>query len=200
MKLTRRKALAGLVVASPGATLCLAAPAPVGRVAAIRGSAFALRETARRPLAVLEDLFVGEQVATGAGSALEIRLGSATVIRLGADALLKIDRYLVQAGGVLELGQGAMVFDRDEAAPKADVAIRSPFGLMAVRGTRFFAGPSNGEFGVFVERGLVTVVGASTSVQVGPGQGTDIAAPMGEPSPTHPWGRARIAAAFASVE
>lgn len=200
MKLTRRSALVGFVGASPGAALGLAAPAPVGRVEAIRGSAFALKETVRRPLAVSEDLFVAEQVATGASSALEMRLGLATVIRLGADARLKIDRYLVQAGGVLELGQGAMVFDRDEAAPKADVAVRSPFGLMAVRGTRFFAGPSNGVFGVFVERGLVIVVGASTSVQVGPGLGTDITTPGGEPTPTHPWGRARVAAAFASVE
>ena len=33
------------------------------------------------------------------------------------------------------------------------------FGLIAVRGTRFFAGPSNNVFGVFVESGSVVVSG-----------------------------------------
>lgn len=199
MRPTRRGVLAGFA-ASPVAGTAWAGPAAAGTVEAVRGSAFGLREAVRRPLAVAADLFVGEQVSTGTRSALAMRLGTATLIRLGADTTLKIDRYLVNAGGILELGQGAMVFDRVEAAPKADLAVRSPFGLMAVRGTRFFAGPSNGVFGVFVEHGLVMVVGASTAVEVGPGLGTDIAAPGGEPTPAHPWGRNRIAAAFASVE
>ncbi len=200
MKPTRRGVLAGFITASSIAEISLAGPPAAGRVEAIRGAAFALRETVRRSLVVAEDLFVGEQVATGAHSALAMRLGSATLVRLGADATLKIDRYLVDAGGVLDLGQGAMVFDRDEATPKPDLTVRSPFGLMAVRGTRFFAGPSNDVFGVFVQRGLVMVVAASTAVEVGPGFGTDIAAPGREPTPAHTWGRARIAAAFASVE
>jgi hypothetical protein len=200
MKPTRRGILGVFAASLPVAGIAWAGPPPAGRVEAIRGAAFALREAVRRPLAAAADLFVGEQVATGARSALAMRLGAATLIRLGADTTLKIDRYLINAGGILELGQGAMVFDRDEAAPKADLAVRSPFGLIAVRGTRFFAGPSNGVFGVFVERGLVMVVGASTAVEVGPGLGTDIAAPGGEPTPSHPWGPARIAAAFASVE
>jgi ferric-dicitrate binding protein FerR (iron transport regulator) len=113
--------------------------------------------------------------------------------------MLRIDRYLLGVGGVLQLGRGPMVFDRDEAAAKIDMAVRSPFGLIAVRGTRFFAGPSNGVFGVFTERGLVTVIGVNEAVQVGPGYGTDIAAPGSEPTPPHLWGAPRIAAAFASV-
>jgi hypothetical protein len=169
MKPTRRDVLAGFA-ACPVVGIAWAASSPsAGNVEAIRGSAFALKEAVRRPLASPQTCFVGEQVATGARSALAMRLGAATTP--------KIDRYPVNAGGILELGQGAMVFDRNEPAPKADLAVRSPFGLMAVRGTRFFAGPNNGVFGVFVERGLVTVVGASTEVEVGPGLGMDIAVP-----------------------
>ena len=81
----------------------------------------------------------------------------------------------------------------------ADLAVRSPFGLIAVRGTRFFAGPSNGVFSVFVERGAVQVVGVNTWVIVTGGSGTDIAQPGGEPTHPHPWGAARIANAIASV-
>jgi len=170
-----------------------------GTVEAVRGDAFAQLASQRRALTPAAALFVGEQVSTSAQSALAMRLGAATQVRLGAETNLTIDRYLVDVGGILVLGQGAMVFDRDEAAAKAPLAVRSPFGLIAVRGTRFFAGPSNGVFGVFVARGLVLVVGPSTAVEVGPGNGTDIAAPGAEPSPVHPWGKSRIDAAFASV-
>ncbi len=199
MKPTRR-GVVGAIAASLANAGGATAASPAGKVEAIRGAAFGQTEAVRRPLQAAAEVFVGEQVGTGARSALAMRLGVATLIRLGADTTLKIDRFLINAGGVLELGEGAMVFDRNDSDRQADLAVRSPFGLMAVRGTRFFAGPSNGVFGVFVERGLVVVVGASTAVRVGPGLGTDIARPGGEPTTPHPWGAGRIAAAFASVE
>lgn len=173
---------------------------PAGNVDDLRGEAFALAASRRRALAQQSDVFVRDMVATGAGSSLALRLGAATLVRLGADAQLRIDRFLIDAGGVLDLVSGAMVFDRNEAEPKADLTVRSPYGLIAVRGTRFFAGPSNGVFGVFVERGEVTVLGTSTAVQVRASFGTDIATPGGEPTDPHPWGAARIKRAFADVE
>jgi hypothetical protein len=175
------------------------AAVPAGKVDALRGEAFALATSRRRTLTQQGDVFVGDMVATGANSFLALRLGAATLVRLGADAQLRIDRFLVDAGGVLDLARGAMVFDRDEAAPKTDVSVRSPYGLIAVRGTRFFAGPSNGVFGVFVERGEVTVVGVRTAVRVRAGLGTDTATPGSEPTDPHPWGAARIQRAFADV-
>jgi hypothetical protein len=105
----------------------------------------------------------------------------------------------VNAGGILVLDRGALLYDHDTTTGGADLAVRTPFGLLAVRGTRFFAGPSNGVFGVFVERGAVTVVGAYTSVLVTDGEGTDVARPGAEPTPPHRWGTARIAAAMALV-
>ena len=54
-------------------------------------------------------------------------------------------------------------------------------------------------FGVFVERGAVTVVGVRTAVAVTSGLGTNIARPGGEPSSPSKWGAARIAGAMASV-
>jgi ferric-dicitrate binding protein FerR (iron transport regulator) len=101
---------------------------------------------------------------------------------------------------VLVLDRGAMLYDHDEnGGGPNDVTVRSPYGLIAVRGTRFFAGPSNGVFGVFVERGAVTVVGVQTAVTVTSGLGTNIARPGDEPSMPVVWGQARIDAAMASV-
>src|SRR5277367_6617790 len=120
----------------------------------------------RRILAPAAALFIGDTVATGEQSAISLHLGTATQVKLGAEARLRIDRFVVNAGGVLVLESGGMVYDHDQKGDQANVAVRVPFGLVAVRGTRFFAGPSNGLFGVFVERGEVMVVGVNTAVTV----------------------------------
>jgi hypothetical protein len=170
-----------------------------GQVETVRGECFAQRAAVRRALVPAAEVFVGDAVATAAQSAMSMRLGSDTVVKLGAEARLRIDRFLIDAGGVLMFERGAMLYDHDSAASPRDVTVRGPYGLIAVRGTRFFAGPSNGVFGVFVERGTVTVVGVNTAVEVGDGLGTDIERPGAEPTPPHPWGAARIANAMASV-
>ena len=172
---------------------------PAGKVEALRGEAF-VQAASRRALMQAGDIFVGDTVATGANSAVALRFGAATLVRLGADTELRIDRFIVNAGGILELARGAMVFDRDEAAPKTDISIRSPFGLIAVRGTRFFAGPSNDVFGVFVERGNVKVVAGGSAFSLTATLGTDIAKPGDSPTEPHVWNASRIQRAFASAE
>jgi hypothetical protein len=194
----RRRLLAG-AVGAPFLARFADAAEPAGTVDALRGMATAQAGTGVRPLAPAASIFVGDLVATTAQSAIALRLGSATLVRLGAEARLRIDRFLINAGTVLELANGAMMFDHDSTVGRSDAAIRSPFGLIAVRGTRFFAGPSNGLFGVFVYRGEVLLVGRTTAVPVQPEFGSDIAAPGEEPTLPHRWTAARINAAEASV-
>jgi len=171
-----------------------------GAVETSQGECYALSATARRNLASTEKVFIGDAVATGVQSSLGLRLGTATQVKLGSEARLRIDRFVVNAGGTLVLERGAMLYDHDETAGPSHVTVGSPFGLVAVRGTRFFAGPSKGVFGVFVQRGSVTVVGVRTAVLVASGFGTDIAIPGAEPTNPTPWGAARIASAMASVQ
>jgi FecR protein len=194
-----RRALLGGLTAACFAPSAIQAAERAGAVETSRGDCYALAAAQRRALAPAAEIFIGDAVGTGVQSALGLRLGSATQVKLGAEARLRIDRFLVNSGGVLVLDNGAMLYDHAPGNSAAEVAVRTPFGLVAVRGTRFFAGPSNGPFGVFVERGTVVVVGASTFVTVTDGMGTDVPAPGGEPTPPHPWGPARIAAAMASV-
>jgi ferric-dicitrate binding protein FerR (iron transport regulator) len=185
--------LAGVWLAAPGAP----AAEPAGDVEASRGECYAQTAVARRTLAPAAAIFIGDTVGTGERSGLSMRLGTATEVKLGAEARLRIDRFLVNAGGILVLEGGAMLCDHDPQVGPNELTVRSPFGLLAVRGTRFFAGPSNGPFGVFVERGEVQVVGVNTAVLVRGGSGTDIARPGAEPTMPHPWAAARIAAAMA---
>ncbi|WP_213739421.1 FecR family protein [Bradyrhizobium sp. dw_411] len=169
----------------------------VGSVEEITGEAFAEIESVRRALGRAAPVFLSEEIVTGVASRLGMRLGRETTVRLGEQARLKIDRYVVNAGGEMTLRSGPLLFDGPPH--RARVQIRSPFALIAVRGTRFFAGPSNDRFGVFVARGSVAVTAAGEQVILRQGEGTDIAAPGAPPTPVKRWGAERIRAALASV-
>lgn len=160
-------------------------------------------QRARRlyPLRPRDAVFEGDTIRTDRQSLAELMLVPDTRINLGPDSEIQIDSFTAQLGGQISLG-GAMVFDRPEDLPPADLTIRSAFARIGVRGTRFFAGPSNGVFAVFVARGSVEVrmnnqLGGFTLLEAG--EGIDIPRRGGRPGPVVRWGQARIDAAFASV-
>jgi ferric-dicitrate binding protein FerR (iron transport regulator) len=171
-----------------------------GAVEEIKGTAFAEVEAVRRTLDWAAPIFLGDEVGTEAESRLRMRLGRDTTVKLGERARLKIERFLVDAGGEIVLRSGPLLFDRPLGRPPAPVQIRTPFALIAVRGTRFFAGPSNDRFGVFVERGLVEVRAGGRRVVLHAGEGTDIAFPGAPPTPVRRWQPPRIRAALESVD
>ena len=179
----------------PGAE---AAPAP-GLVEAVRGEAFAELKGTRRALAVRANVFVEETVMTGESGRLALRFGADTTLRLGAAARLRIDRYIANAGGEFSLKEGGLLYDRPKKKKNAESVLRSLFGLIAIRGTRVFAGPSNGVFGVFVARGTVEVTAGGKTVTLGRGLGTSIAKPGDPPTDPAAWKEPRIKAALASV-
>jgi ferric-dicitrate binding protein FerR (iron transport regulator) len=193
-----------LIQASAAAALAFA---PIGAIGAeragsvedVKGEAFAEAARLRRALGRASPLFVGDDVATGAESRLNMLLGRDTNVRLGENARLTIDRFLVNAGGDMTLESGPLLFDRPAGARPVPMQIRSPFALIAVRGTRFFAGPSNGRFGIFVARGSVSVAAAGQRVVLREGEGTDFAFPGDQPTPVTRWKPPRIRASLASV-
>jgi hypothetical protein len=170
-----------------------------GTVSEVKGEAFAELRDQRRTLVPTAPLFIKDTVSTGSEARLAMHLGANTTLHLGQLARLTIDRFLVAAGGDITLESGPMLFDRP-SGPPTSIQIHSAFGLIAVRGTRFFAGPSAGVFGVFVERGSVSVTAAGVQVTVSESQGTNIAQPGAAPTPPAPWGAARINAAMQSVQ
>jgi hypothetical protein len=193
----RRAFVAGLAVAVPASHPAFAQSGNIaGKVDEAIGLVTAEGKDRQRPLAAQEIVYVGDTVATGNASKLGMKLGEETVLRLGELARIKIDRFIVNAGGTIQLNAGPLLLDKPRTVPP--VNIRSPFGLISVRGTRVFAGPSRGVFGVFVVHGLVTVNAAGKTVQLTDGEGTDLK--RGAP-PTAParWGEERIRLALASV-
>jgi len=78
--------------------------------------------------------------------------------------------------------------------------VRGSFGLITVRGTRIFVGPSQGVIGIFVVHGIIDVAAGGREFVLQTGEGTNIAGPGAIPTPPAVWGEPRIRAALASVE
>lgn len=188
--------LAGLGL--PGTLHAAGAARQVGDVRSASGGVFAQIDQ-RRTLSAGADVLLGDLVWTEADARAALAMEGGSNVFLGPSARLKIDRFVAASGGQLVLGDGAMIFDRDDALPKTAIEVRSVFGLIGVRGTRFFAGPSRGTFGIFCERGEVKVEAGGETRVLAAGDGVDIAAAGAAAGALKRWNPARIDEAFRSV-
>jgi hypothetical protein len=179
--------------------IAAAAESSAGAVNEVEGEASAAKGKQVRHLSVRDAVFLEENVKTGTAARLALQLGARTRLRLGANTEIRIDRYIADAGGEVAFGEGAIEFERSGPSATAPLDFRSTYGLIAVRGTRFYAGPSNGVFGVLCGTGIVTVTAAGVSVTLKAQQGTDIARPGAAPTPPKDWGLSRIRALQALV-
>jgi ferric-dicitrate binding protein FerR (iron transport regulator) len=197
----RRTFVAGALALAVLLALPLSAIAAdaVGKVESAQGSSTGLLEGIIRDLASGADVHLLEIVQTGRGARLGIALGESTRLKLGERTRVKIEQDIVEQGGELVLARGAMLFERPDSGNHGDLVVKTPFAIIAARGTRFWTGPSNDVIGVFVESGRVNVRNRGGSVTLGPGEGTDLTAPDVAPTPPRRWGDARIAAALATV-
>jgi len=198
-----RRDLFGLTLGTALASL-FGAPSVAGDAAGlveeIKGEAFADASNQHRALQKSSQVYVGDSVATGSSSRLTMLLGEDTTIRLGENAHLVIDQFLSTTGGEISLQSGPMLFERPSGSRPMPVKIKSSYGLIAVRGTTFFAGPSNDVFGVFVEHGTVVVSNAGGEVTLNAGDGTNLATPASQPTAPSKWGQERIRKALDSVK
>jgi hypothetical protein len=201
-QLSRRAALkAGVASLAAGVAPweAFAQTTAAGTVEAVSGMATAAGSGVNRVLAAKTSIFIADVVKTGADAKLAMMLGQRTMIRLGSGAELTIERYLVDAGGEINLGAGSLQFERTGKPSGTDLKIKSPYGLIAVRGTRFYAGTFLGVWGVFVAQGAVDVTGGGKTVRVTKDLGTNVATPGGTPSDPKAWGWPRIEAAIRAV-
>ena len=196
--ITRRLLLTG-IPASLLARPAFAADDRVGEAGDVRGKVVARRTDEVRDLVVGSGVRIKDKVETASESFARLDFAGGTIVHLGSMAKLLIDKFVAESGGLLELGEGAMLFDRADDLAKIKLEVRSRFGLIAVRGTKFFAGPSKGVFGVFVERGSVRVEAAGVRRRLKAGDGVEIPAEGKPPGRVKKWGKARIDEAYASV-
>jgi len=168
-------------------------------VTAVVGTATAEAPPAPRPLRDRAPVFLDDLLVTGPASRLAMRLGASTLVRLGASAKLRIDHYVVNQGGELNLENGQILFDSGEGKYPKGLMVRSAYALIAVRGTQFWGGMLDGDFAVFVARGVVTVTAGGASVPLGAGDGTTVSGVGDPPEPVRRWPQAKINRALALV-
>ncbi len=182
--------IAGVLLAAP--VLAQTRATPIGTIEAVRGEAFAEANGERRKLAAKGEIFVGDVLSTGADARLVMKLGAATTIKLGADSRLKVDRYLAETGGEFDMQAGHMMFERTGKPASQGITFKSAYGLLAVRGTRFYAGRNRGQFAVLVGEGRVEVTAGGRSVMVRPQEGIDIKQPGAQPTAPAAWRLPRV--------
>jgi ferric-dicitrate binding protein FerR (iron transport regulator) len=196
----RRRLLKGFVacLAFHSAWPVVSAEAAVGTVSDVEGDVVAELDAKRRTLERKSSIYLGDTLRTAARSRLRALLARKTTLQLAAETSVRIDRFIVNSGGTLVLDSGAVLIDTKGKWLKG-LEVESPFALIAVRGTRLFAGPIDGIFGVFVARGAVDVTAGGSTVRLSAGEGTDIVNAGGPPGPVKMWGAPKIAKAMALV-
>jgi hypothetical protein len=126
---------------------------------------------------------MNDRLRTGANARLEVTFRDKSVLTLGENANVAIDRYVYNpnksTGEVaLNATRGAFRFAGGsiEQLQKKKITVSTPVAAMAVRGTDFWAGPIDGQFGVLLLKGNVRVSNRAGAVTLSrPGWGTDIA-------------------------
>ena len=178
----------------------------VGTVEALQGRATVESGGARQALGPGAVIRLGDVIETAADTKLAVRFNDGTALNLGPSARFAVDRFAFDPAAskgefVGRALQGGFFFvgGRTESMPNAKVEIRSPHALLGVRGTAFFAGPIDGEYGVFVREGRVAVTAGGETLPLAAGEGTMIKAPGDKPKPKRVWGQEKIGRALASV-
>lgn len=200
MVIGRREFVAGCAILTANwAARSNAAEALIGTTKEIRGEVHRKRGNERQRLLVGGDIMNQDIIMTGANGYADIELEGNTRLRLGRQTECIIDNFLASAGGTIELGMGQIIFDRPKGMPKTDTRLRTAFGMIGVRGTRFFCEVDRGAFAVFVDHGEVCVEAGGSRQSLRQGEGVEISRPGDPPSELTVWSEARITEAYASL-
>src|SRR4029078_6193598 len=107
-----------------------------------------------------------DEIRTGPKGRLEVTFRDQTLLTLGENAKVVIDRYVYNPGqGTGDMAvkgtQGATTFVTGRIGKLKDhnVTVVTPSAALAVRGTDFWVGPINGQYGVLLLKGKVKVSG-----------------------------------------
>src|SRR5262245_40985394 len=128
MLIARRSVLIGLGLCGlyPSFASAKIEAVEAGSVTDSRGTTTATLHGARRRLSPGLPVFIDDTLGTGADARLAVRLGTSTKLSLGERSRVKIDKFLVDRGGELTLGRGAMLFDRPDDGPSAPLEVTTP--------------------------------------------------------------------------
>jgi hypothetical protein len=155
---------------------------------------------------------INDEIRTGPGARLQITFRDETELTLGENARVVVDRYVFDP----DTSTGAMALNASHAAFRfttgrlsqmrdKDITVTTPVAALAVRGTEFWAGIVDYQYGVLLlsNPGKVEVSNSAGAATLStPGQGTDIPPSLkGDLAPGDPyiWPEEKVACALAQT-
>jgi hypothetical protein len=109
---------------------------------------------------------MGDALQTGANARLEVTFVDQTRLTLGENARVVIDRYVYDPDRsigemALKSTRGALRFatGKINQMDQKNVTVSTPAAALAVRGTEFWMGPMDGQYGALLLHGNVKVSG-----------------------------------------
>ena len=178
-----------------------------GQVIRAQGQAMAISGGENRVLQPGSIVAMDDTLVTLENSRVEIKLIDGTTLTLGEKATLRINALIfnqsdaaVSRLAIFVEGAMRMLSGRISAKDGADVQVNTPASALAVRGTDFWTGPIDGQFGVLLVEGEVNVRTLGGEVTLSePGSGTNIADAAAAPGPVRIWPQDKVDRALAQV-
>ena len=187
---------------------CSAAAPVVGTVTKVEKQAQIGSTTA----VVGTPVHMNDEIRTGRNARLQVTFSDETLLTVGEDARVVIDSYVFDPGastGVMALNasRGAIRFatGRLSKMQNKDIKVTTPAAALAVRGTEFWVGLLDLQYGVLLlsKTGRVDVGNSDGEVTLSaPGQGTDIPPALKDeyaPGDPYTWPADKVARALAST-
>ena len=149
-----------------------------------------------------------DELLTGANARLQVTFRDNTVLTLGENAtphrrsLRLRTRARHRRGRGSRSGGGSFLFatGRMKSLKDKNILVSTPLAEIGVRGSEFWGGPIDGQNGVFLIEGEITVTSQGGSVTLsGAGQGTDLSSPLDPPGAASAWAAEKVARAVATV-
>ncbi len=183
----------------------IAAPA-VGKVTRVQKQA----QVGATPATVGTPVHITDELRTGPEARLEVTFRDGSVLALGEHATVVVDRYVFNP----EQGAGEMALTTTRAAfrfttgklktlPDKSITVNTPVAALAVRGTDFWAGIVDYQYGVLLMEGKLNVSNSAGSEDITrPNYGIDFPPVIKKGpaiSPAYEWPPDKIARALSQT-
>lgn len=186
------------------------APVPIGLFAEVEGTATVTRAGGNSGSAATVDapLYLNDKIETGKGAKVLVELVDGTEIVLSEDSELTLDSYAYDPEGATpnqarySVLRGAFLYTSgliSKAAENPDIQIETPYGSIGVRGTQFWGGLIDGEYGVLVNEGEVYVANQAGRATLTRGMGVMLKGRREPPGMIRRWSEQKISRATAMV-
>jgi hypothetical protein len=127
-------------------------------------------------------IYMNDRLRTGGDARLQVTFRDNSILTLGENTNVLVDRYVFdpeksKGEVVLNASRGALRFAGGKLKQMSDrrITVQAPVAGLAVRGTEFWAGPIDGQYGVLLLTGKLDVSNRAGAVRLSsPGMGTDI--------------------------